>query len=44
MLLHYCTYIIYSEARNTLSDQCLSITIIDISLLRVLICRIQIRG
>lgn len=44
MLLHYCTYIMHSEPRNTFSDQCLSLNIIDISLLRVLICRIQIRG
>lgn len=44
MLLHYWTYIIHSEARNTFSDQCLSLDIIDISLFRVLSCTIQIRN
>lgn len=44
MLLHYCTYIIHCEAQNTFSDQCLSLDIIDISLLRVLSCTIQTRG
>lgn len=32
MLLHYCTYIIHTEAQTTFSDQCLSLDIIDLSL------------
>lgn len=44
MLSHYCTYIIHTEAQNTFSDQSLNLDIIDLSLLRVLGCRVQIRG